>query len=237
MFDLRQVDAQNWLLIGGQMMHLLAAEHQVSDLVRPTDDVDIVMNVRAKPRGTEWLADWLQGRGFALEGVSPDGVGHRFVRNAAGGPGRTVVDVLAPEGLGSRTVTYTVRPARTVQAPGTVQAFRRSELVQVTVTGMAGRDERSGRVRRPSLLGALIAKAAATGIPVRENPVRDWQDAALLLATIPDPISAADECDKKDRYRLQRLRPLQSREHLAWEALDDEAYRRGTSAFAFLIGA
>jgi hypothetical protein len=49
LFDLAEVDDANWLLIGGQMMHLLAAEHGVSERVRPTDDVDIVMNVRAKP--------------------------------------------------------------------------------------------------------------------------------------------------------------------------------------------
>lgn len=70
--------------------------------------------------------------------------------------------MLAPEGLGLRTNTYTVRPARTVQAPGTTQAFARSEVVEVTVTGIPGRNEQTGAVRCPSLLGALIAKAAAT---------------------------------------------------------------------------
>jgi len=235
LFDLAEVDDENWLLIGGQMMHLLAAEHGVSERVRPTDDVDIVMDVRAKPRGTEWLAGWLQDRGFELEGASPDGIGHRFVRDARGGVGQTIIDVLAPEGLGSRTTTYTVRPFRTVRAPGTVQAFHRSEIVAVTVTGMTGDRERSGVVRRPRLLGALIAKAAATGIAVRQNPERDWQDAALLLATIPDPIGAADECNAKDRERLRKLRPLENRDHRGWDSLDDEAYRRGTSTLAFLL--
>lgn len=235
LFDLGEEDTENWLLIGGQMMHVLAAEHGVSGLVRPTDDVDIVMNVRAKPGGTEWLAKWLQDRGFELEGVSPAEVGHRFIRDAEGGAGRTIIDVLAPEGLGRRTTTYTVRPARTVEAPGTVQAFRRSHVVEVTVTGMTGSHERSGVVRRPGLLGALIAKAAASEIAVRQNPERDWQDAALLLATIPDPIGAADECDKKDRQRLRKLDPLTSRDHRGWDNLDDEAYRRGTSTLAFLL--
>jgi hypothetical protein len=219
------------------MMHVLAAEHGVAERVRPTDDVDIVMNVRAKPRGTEWLAQWLQNRAFDLEGVSPDGVGHRFIRDAGGGAGRTIIDVLAPEGLRRRSTTYTVKPARTVQAPGSVQAFHRSDLVVVTVTGMTGGHERSGVVRRPGLLGALIAKAAATAIAVRQNPERDWQDAALLLATIPDPLSAAQECGRKDRQRLRKLVPLERRDHVGWESLnDDEAYRRGTSALAFLLG-
>jgi hypothetical protein len=236
LFDLARVDTENWLLIGGQMMHVLAGEHGVSDLVRPTDDVDIVMNVRAKPGGTEWLAGWLQEQGFVLDGMSTGQIGHRFVRDAVGGPGRTIVDVLAPECLGVRTDTYTVRPARTVEVPGSVQAFRRYAVVQVTVSGMTGRDDRSGAVRRPSLLGALIAKAAATSIPGRGNPGRDWQDAALLLATIPDPISAADECDAKDRRRLRLLRGLESREHGGWASLDDEAHRRGVACLSFLLG-
>lgn len=235
LFALAAVDTDSWMLVGGQMMHVLASELGVSEAVRPTDDVDVVVNVRVKPGGTEWLADWLQHQGFELDGVSPEDVGHRFVRDAAGGPGRTIVDVLAPEGLGDRANTYTVRPARTVQAPGSVQAFRRSAVVDVTVTGLTGRDERSGVVRRPDLLGALILKAAATTIAARENPERDWQDAALLLATIPDPIGAAEACDNKDRKRLRLLTPLDAREHAGWANLDEEAYRRGTATLAFLI--
>jgi hypothetical protein len=235
LFELADVDLTSWMLIGGQMMHVLAAEHGVSERVRPTDDVDIVVNVRVKPGGTEWLARWLQERAFDLEGMNTNEIGHRFVRDAVGGPGRTIVDVLAPEGLRAQTNTYTVRPLRTVEAPGTTQAFQRSEVVEVTVSGMTGRDERSGLIRRPNLLGALIAKAAATRIPVRENQERDWQDAALLLATMPDPIGAAEACTRKDRQRLRWLRPLESRDHRGWANLDSEGHRRGLTALDFLL--
>jgi hypothetical protein len=105
----------------------------------------------------------------------------------------------------------------------------------VTVSGTTRRGERSGVVRRPDLLGALIAKAAATTIPIRENRERDWQDAALLLATIPDPISTAEACGNKDRQRLQRLTPLENRDHPGWANLDDEAFRRGSATLAFLL--
>ncbi len=237
LFDLGKVDSESWVLFGGQMMQVLGAEHGVAEMVRPTDDVDVVVDVRMRPRGTEWFAVWLRERGFVFEGANADGVGHRFVREVAGGRGRTIFDVLAPEGLGDSTSTYTVPPARTVQTPGAVQAFRRSELVTVSVSGVTGRADRSGLVRRPDLLGALVAKAAATAIAVRENPDRDWQDAALLLATIPDPVSAGDLCDKKDRQRLRLLTPLEDRDHVGWAHLDDEAYRRGNATLAFLLGA
>lgn len=79
-------------------------------------------------------------------------------------------------------------------------------------------------------------RAAATRIPVRPNPARDWQVAALLLATLPDPMSSAGACDRKDRQRLRWLAPIESRDHAGWQNLGDEAHRRGTAALAILLG-
>jgi hypothetical protein len=234
LFDLGQIDPNSWLLIGGQMVHLLATESGTV-LPRPTDAVDVVVDVRALPGGTEWLAEWLGQRGFDLEGMSTDGIGHRFGQPAEPGPGRVVFDVLAPDGLGSRISVFTKRPARTVQAPGSAQAFARSELVEVTVSGVLGQPERTGRVRRPNLLGALVLKATTTTIPVRSNPMRDWQDAALLLTLLPDPMAAAAACDRKDRKRLQVLTPLLDREHRGWALLDTTAYRTGSTTLQFLL--
>lgn len=234
LFELAETDTDSWLLVGGQMMHLLAAESGTV-LLRPTDDVDVVVDVRTRPGGTEWLANWLTDRGFELEGISADGIGHRLVRPADPGPGRVAFDVLAPEGLGRRTPVFTRRPARTVQTPGSRQAFDRSEVVQVTVHGSRGGEERSGLVRRPNLLGALVLKAVATRIPVRKNPMRDWQDAALLLALVADPVTTAAECGRKDRQRLSVLAPLHDREHPGWALLGSQESRYGTTTLAFLL--
>jgi hypothetical protein len=234
LFDLSEIRTDTWMLIGGQMMQVLAAEHGVYEKVRATVDVDVVVNVRTQPGGTQWLAGWLGDRGFSLAGINADGIGHRFTREATHGDGTVIFDVLAPEGLGEKTNTYTAAPARTVQVPGSVQAFARSDVVEVTVTGMTGRNGRSGLVRRPSVLGALVAKAAATTIASRENPERDWQDAALLLATLTNPAEAADACGKKDFQRLRLLAPLADRDHQGWANLGGEDIRRGTSALSFL---
>jgi hypothetical protein len=234
LFELAQANPSDWLLVGGQMIFLLAAEH-TAELPRPTDDVDVVVNVRARPRGTEWLSNWLLERQFEAEGVSAEGIAHRFVREAVPGPGRVVFDVLAPEGLGEKARLFTLPPFRTVQAPGTTQAFERSELVDVAVVGLLSSDRWEGQVRRPSLLGALVAKAAAaTEIAVRENPERDWQDAALLLSLIPDPLTMAEECGRKDRQRLARLAALRDRSHVGWSVLTDDDFRRGVAALDFL---
>jgi hypothetical protein len=58
LFDLNEADSSSsCLLVGGQMMHLLSVEH-AAPVVRPTDDVDVVVDVRTRPQGTRWLADW-----------------------------------------------------------------------------------------------------------------------------------------------------------------------------------
>lgn len=235
LLELSRVDVDSWLLVGGQAVHLLGVEHG-SGLVRPTDDMDVVVDVRSRPGGTEWLAGWLVERGFELAGIDADQVGHRFVRPADPGPGTVTFDVLATEGLGSRTRVFTQRPARTVQVPGSVQALKRSAIVEVAVSSVRREQPTTGRVRRPDLLGALVGKAVTTTIAVRDNRERDWQDAALLLSLIADPIATAAACDSKDRARLRRLEPLTDRGHPGWGLLDDEAHRRGNAALAFLTG-
>ena len=173
LFDLAECVTDSWLLVGGQMMYPLAAE-QGAQLPRATTDMDVVVNVRARPRGTEWLSAWLEEQGFELEGISTDGIGHRFVKPVSVGTGEVIFDVLGPDGVGERTTLVTIPPARTVQAPGATQALTRSDVVTLTVSGVSARAPREGRVRRPDLLGALILKAEATTIAGRQNPERDW---------------------------------------------------------------
>jgi hypothetical protein len=235
LFELMKQNGEDWVLVGGQMMVLLAVEHGAR-LLRATDDIDVVVDVRSRPKGTEWLTDWLIVQGFELDGASPDLIGHRFVRDVAAGRGKVVFDVLAPEGLGARTRTFTRRPIRTVQAPGATQAIERAEIVDVSVQRIAGDQVHEGHVRRPTLLGALVAKAAAaTEIAVRTNPERDWQDAALLASLIADPVATASQCNGKDRQRLRRLLPLEDRNHRAWAPLGDDEHRRGAAALRILL--
>jgi len=57
LFNLAEEDPEHCCLLGGQMMYLLAAEAGRS-LPRPTADMDVVVDLRARKRSTEWLAGW-----------------------------------------------------------------------------------------------------------------------------------------------------------------------------------
>lgn len=172
-FDLAKDSPDDWVVVGGQMVQLHAAQLDARIGIRPTDDVDVIVDIRALRGGTRRLAAWLLEHDFVHEGASPDNIGHRYTRTADPGPGTVMFDVLAPEGLGTRAKLTTTPPARTIEVPGGTQALTRAESVDVDVTNVDGSRRATGTVRRPNLLGALVSKAAATTISVRSNPDRD----------------------------------------------------------------
>jgi hypothetical protein len=225
-----------WVLIGGQMMYLLAAEHGTA-LPRTTVDADVLVDIRASPGSIETLCAWLEERGLKLEHISPDNVGHRFSRPADPGPGKVSFDVLAPEGVGERAETFTVRPARTVQVPASQTLLGAAETVAVELLPAGGGPPLSGVVHRPGVLAALIGKAAATQIPARTNPERDYEDAALLLTLVDDPVAARTATSRRDLRRLRALEPLQDPDHAAWRPLTPTARRDGVATARLLLQA
>lgn len=94
---------------------------------------------------------------------------------------------------------------------------------------------RSGYVLRPTLIAAILAKAAAAKIPGRENPERDWSDLAFLLTLIPDPMASAAELSKVQRKKLRTASAILKENHPAWRRLGARA-RLGITTLQFLIG-
>lgn len=228
LLSLAEVFPDHWCLVGGQMVWLLAAEHDVEP-PRATDDVDIVIDIRADPTRMRRICSWLENQGLPLAGISDQGIGHRYQRACEEGPGTVIFDVLAPDGIGQRADLTTTPPARTLSAPGTTAVLNSAELVEVLLRN------RVGHVRRPSLLASVIAKASATTIAVRVNQERDWTDAAFLLSLIPDPITAARGLASHDRRRIRRLAPLLDETHLAWRPLSRERRQLGRTALEFML--
>ncbi|GAA2105408.1 hypothetical protein GCM10009759_42450 [Kitasatospora saccharophila] len=151
---------------------------------------------------------------------------HRYQRGEA--PGLLVVDVLAPDKLGARANLTTTPPGRTLEVPGGRQAVQRTESVQVQL------GVRLGTIHRPSLLGAIIAKAAALSIKTAP-PDRHYRDLAFLLSLPMNPLQMRSRLEKPDRKKLALAKALHDPQHTAWRELrDDAAQADGHAAYAFL---
>jgi hypothetical protein len=163
----------NWLLVGGQMVFLHELERHATD-VRPTDDIDVVVNLRAEPAGLSRIHSALVAADFVQDNPGPTGTAHRYRRS------RAVIDVLAPDKIGARA-QLRLGVGHTIEAPGTSQAFNRFGVVMVEFEGVIA------DIWRPNLIGALLGKAAAVvkitsqSEAHRTKHMRDFDSLARLL--------------------------------------------------------
>jgi hypothetical protein len=227
LLDLHESFQAGWCIIGGQMVWLLAQEHGVEP-IRATEDVDVVVDIRANQRLMKQLCNWLEANSLNLESISADGIGHRYISADYKGLGRVMFDILAPENLGELADLTTSPPARTVSMPGSRAVLDSAQPLEVLV------GDRSGHVLRPTLIAAILAKAAAAKIPGRENPERDWNDLAFLLTLVPDPMASAAELNKAQRKKLRTASTTLKENHPAWRRLGTRA-RLGITTLQFLI--
>jgi hypothetical protein len=193
LMDLYELVNSDWVLIGGQLVHLHCAERGVSP-TRPTNDVDTVVNIRASRAMLATFTGALKDLGFAPD-TSSDGIQHRWRRNHA------QIDVLIPEGVGARAAASTgAGGAPTIPAPGATQALNRSEPMMILAEG------RTGTVLRPNLVGALVGKAAArTEIASDRASSRHCTDFVVLASLVAARDFREAELGKKDRTRLRRM--------------------------------
>lgn len=211
------------------MVWLLAAEHGVNP-PRATDDMDIAVDIQSDKTNLRRICEWLEAHDLSLEGISTDGIGHRYTSRSNVEVGQVSFDVLAPDHIGLRADLVTTPPARTLQAPGARLALKSAESIPIQV------EHQTGYVLRPTLIAAIMIKAAATTISGRPNPGRDWSDVAFLLTLINEPLSLARSLSSNDRRRLRRVEALLDPSHSAWQMLGQESAKRGSTALEFLIG-
>lgn len=179
-----------WCLVGGQMVHLHCWERGFGPN-RPTNDGDAVLDVRGHPSILHDFTRTLTAIGFTSAGPNMSGHEHRWMR------GEASIDVLIPDGLGDKASSRRgITGSTTLSTPGAQQAIQRSELIDVNVAGTRG------QVPRPNLLGALVVKAAAYGVPA--DPLRDRHltDLAVLAAMIRRNDNIAIQLTERDRDHL-----------------------------------
>lgn len=191
--DLYDHLGEGWTLIGGQLVHLYCAERGQFP-VRPTNDVDAVIDVRADPNMLRTFTSALTGIGFTSAGISAEGRQHRWVR------GQASIDVLLPDGVGQRaSERQGVTGSPTLPTAGGTQALQRSEVVAVTVGA------REGSVWRPNLVGALVVKAAAHGNAGDPGVARHRRDFVVLAGLVTTADFANEQLTRKDRQRLRLI--------------------------------
>ncbi len=91
---------------------------------------------------------------------------------------------------------------------------------------------RVGAIPRPNLLGAVVAKAGACGLP--GDPARHLCDLALLCALIDDPFVLIDELNATDYKRLNLAGALDAGGHPAWMLVPGPLREDGRTARAIL---
>ncbi|UOY01852.1 hypothetical protein [Blastococcus sp. PRF04-17] len=222
------VPASSWTLIGGLMvqLHAVAADLPV---VRPTNDVDVLLHVETGRGRVAEVARALERLHYELRpSIDPRaGTAHRFVRgDAVVDLVSSVVDVVAADHAPPKALER-FRGYDLVQVPGGTQALRRTVLAELEITASM-----RTTISVPDAFGALILKAAAHKTDTRDRD-RHLSDAAVLLACV-DPFQER-AASGSDRSRLLHLR-----EHLgdptspAWLALPDDARRNGQAALDLL---
>lgn len=210
--------ADRWTLVGGLMTQLHAI-HRGLAVVRPTNDVDIVLHVETSRGVASETAAALRSLGYELRAaVDPrDNTAHRFHRDSSridlvAGEPEEVVDVLVSDHHAPR-VTERLAGRDMVRIAGGTQALRRTVNARVEIQPGA-----HTTLSVPGPFGALILKAAACTEDSRD-PGRHLSDAVALLACIDDPFAERDGFAGSDRSRLQTLRSRLASDDSCWSVL------------------
>jgi len=216
LLDLHDARPAGWCIVGGQMVALNGWEHGQQP-PRATTDADLVVDIRSRPDALYDITRALERLHFKQDGVSPDGVGHRWKRRTGDGPTASI-DILIPEGSGQRVTRRMTTGARTIEAAGTTQALHRARLVPVELAG------RTGGVSCPPLLGSLVAKAAAHGADHHKE--RHRTDVAFLAGLVTDPRPLLAQTTRKDRQRLTAVLAAMPDGHPCWRGTPDPTAAR-----------
>lgn len=214
--ELAELLPAGWILVGGLMVQTHAIEHGAYD-VRATADVDVLG--QARPQGPLRAIDKaLRDEGFEAAGPDRDGYAHRYTRD------RLVVDVLAPDGVHPPPELGGGRIA--IGIPGGSQALARQEEVTLRLA------EREFRLRRPTLLGAILIKARS--LLVHHDPDTQREDLLLLLSLAADPRAMAGDLRKSERRWLRDAEDALAFDRPA--VIDADRRRRARLTFRLLVG-
>ncbi|MGI8313390.1 nucleotidyl transferase AbiEii/AbiGii toxin family protein [Saccharopolyspora hattusasensis] len=221
LLELSERIPEPWVLVGGQMvfLHGLVAGRRPP---RTTRDVDVIFDVRAQVQAMPQAVEVLKQLGYAMGGISPEGLGHRFIRPTDG----MEVDILAPDNLGPRAEDrlLTDPPGRTIEVRGGGAALQYRHALHASYGG------RTATIYIPDLPRALGGKIHALfnehpGSKLSEHlQSRHLSDIAFLVSLIDDPDEfLAHRGTQKPPPRHADLAVLDDPAHHAWAPLEEFA--------------
>lgn len=250
----RVLRADQWTLIGGLMTQVHAINRGIG-VVRPTNDVDIVLHIEAARGVPARTAAALESIGYDfVTGIDPrNQAAHRFTRGSSDvdlltsdedgdevdelkvqkhvkkqdEQQRDIVDVLVADHA-APSVEEMLRGKAMVKVEGATQALRRTVNVVLEITPGV-----PTTISVPGPFGALILKAAAYQTDSRDRE-RHLYDAAALLACIEDPYAERESFAGSDRSRLRILDRALVADHGAWLRLPRDVRTQAQAALRLL---
>lgn len=182
-----------WALTGGGLMRLLSEERGYSE-ARATQDVDVILDVRARRSNIGDFYQALDAVGYKPDGFNASGQNHRWVY------GHAQIDVLVPSGLSLRTLSWNY-PGFGRLLPTRGAQFLLYDLEKVTVHI----DGQEGTINRPSALGALYGKCSALLNNGDRDKRRHLSDIAILCQILDvTERRRISDLSGKQRFRLQK---------------------------------
>lgn len=214
---------QAWMLTGGLMVQLHAMIGGLE--VRPTTDVDLLVDLMSDHRGIESVQRVLSGRGFVAQPGTLTGYTTRMIGRDGG-----QVDLLVADHLPGLLVKMAVLAGKPVLSmPAGAQARERSMYVEIADGTMRA------TIRIPDLLGALMLKSAAYSVDHAGFGERHLYDAAMLVSLMGDPDAERSRLHSKtDRKRMRTLFRLLREDSPYWDRLDREHKQSGLDAIQVL---
>jgi hypothetical protein len=239
--------SDQWTLVGGLMTQLHTVRRGLG-VVRPTNDVDILLHIETTCGVPANAARALETLGYRLQERVDPRTAHRWVRGGqvvdVGGsqvddedddqqegngqqqhrrPEEHHVDVLTADHP-APIVIERMRGRDMVPIEGGTQALRRTINAVLDI-----RPDRQTTVSVPRSFAAVILKAAAYVTDSRDRD-RHLFDAAALLACIEDPFAETEHLAGSDRRRVRTLVDTLPDRHPAWRPLDSEARTNAQAA-------
>lgn len=224
--------SEKWTLVGGLMVQLHTVHHGLG-VVRPTNDVDIVLHVERGRGVPAQTANALESIGYRLRAaIDPrDNTAHRFVRGTSAvdlvAGDDEIVDVLLADHP-APTIIEPLRGRDMVRIEGGTQALKRTVNARLQIT-----PDTVTTVSVPGPFGALILKSAAYTTDSRDRE-RHLYDAVALLACIKDPFTERETFTGSDRRRVLTLRTALPQGHPAWRTLPSGARTDAEAALRIL---